>query len=86
MKAQMNMLQHVGSHVAVQKHERVGRRLRNCKTHLVFRRQDRVIRVEVIFNHCVSLAKGLSHCRVDVRFDVLVRPTDVSSDRSTNRP
>lgn len=51
VKTHMDVLQHVGPHVAVQEHERVGRRLRHGKAHLVFRRQVRNIRAVVCVGH-----------------------------------
>jgi hypothetical protein len=80
MKAQMDVLQHVGAHVAVQKHERVGRCLRNSKAHLIFWLQVRDILVVVVVSHHVSLArdfappvastKALPERRNKPRFDV----------------
>lgn len=47
VKAQMDVLQHVGSHVAVQEHERVSRCFWNSKAHFVLWRQVRVVSTNV---------------------------------------
>ena len=54
MKTQVDVLQQVCPHVAVQKHEGVGWRLRDCEAHLVFRRQVGAILVAAIFSHHIA--------------------------------
>ena len=54
MKTQVDVLQQVCPHVAVQNHEGVGSRLRDCEAHLIFRRQVGAIVVAVIFSHHIS--------------------------------
>lgn len=61
MKTQMDVAEHVSPHVAVQKHERMGRCLRNSKAHLVFLRQVRQMLLVEIFRHRPSLQRVWRH-------------------------